>query len=205
MDQSAHDWKCQKDCKRLYWDRQSFVSFVGPKAVCIESTCDKKLRYRSASNQTLAISHVWSHGQGGRSEYDERHHDQGAVPTVTGFNACLHRRYADLARYLGCDSYWMDTPCIPEEEPLRSECINNINWIFKNSKVTLLCDQDLMKADINALTMKRRESFLAALLVCDWNVRAWTLLEAMRGRNNIHLLCKRNHVICFKELLRTVH
>lgn len=203
VNQSAHDWNCQKDCKRFFWDKESFVSFVGPKAVCVQSTDDNKLRYRRASGQTLAISHVWSHGQGGRSDHDEKgHHDQ---PTVTGFNACLHSRYANLAGFFGCDSYWMDTPCIPEEEPLRSECISNINWIFTNSKVTLVCDQDLMKIDITALTMEIRESILAVLLVCDWNVRAWTLLESMRGRNNIHLLCKRNQVICFQELLRTVH
>lgn len=206
VNQSAHDWNCQKDCERFYWDRESFVNFVGPKAVCIKSTDGNKLRYRRASGQTLAISHVWSHGQGGRSDHDqEGHHDQGVAPTVTGFNACLHRRYANLAGFFGCDSYWMDTPCIPEEEPLRSECISNINWIFTNSKVTLVCDRDLMKIDISALTMEIRESILAVLLVCDWNVRAWTLLESMRGRNNIYLLCKRNHVICFQELLRTVH
>lgn len=206
VNQSAHDWNCQKDCKRFYWDRESFMSFVGPKAVCIKSTDDNKLRYRRASGQTLAISHVWSHGQGGRSDHDaEGHHSQGVAPTVTGFNACLHRRYANLAEYFGCDSYWMDTPCIPEEEPLRSECIRNINWIFTNSKVTLVCDQDLMKIDITALNMEVRESILAVLLVCDWNVRAWTLLESMRGRNNIHLLCKRNQVISFQELLRTIH
>lgn len=204
--QSAHDWKCQEKCQRLFWDRKSFIGVVGPKAVCVESTDDNKLRYCTASKQTLAISHVWSHGQGGRPDYDqEGHHDQVGVPTATGFNSCLHHRYAGVAKFLGCDSYWMDTPCIPEEEPLRSECINNINWIFTNSKVTLVCDRDLMNIDVSALTMELRESILAVLLVCDWNVRAWTLLEAMRGRNNIHLLCKRNQVICFKELLTTVH
>lgn len=190
-DQSAHDLKCQKPCKRLYWDRQSFLNVVGPKAVYVNSTDDDSLRYCRASNQTMAISHVWSHGQGGRPDF--------------GFNICLHRRYADLARSLDCDSYWMDTPCIPEEEPLRTECIKNINSIFNNSKVTLVCDKDLMNVDIAALTMELRESILSTLLVCDWNVRAWTLLEAMRGRNKIHLLCKGNQVVCFEELLRTVY
>lgn len=191
IDQSAHDLRCQKPCKRLYWDRQSFLSVVGPKAVCINSTDDGNLRYCRASNQTMAISHVWSHGQGGRPDF--------------GFNTCLHRRYANLARSLGCDSYWMDTPCIPEEEPLRTECIKNINGIFHDSKLTLVCDEDLMKVDITALTMELQESILSILLVCDWNVRAWTLLEAMRGRNKIHLLCKGNQVVRFEELLRSVH
>lgn len=167
------------------------MSVVGTKAVCVNSTDDGNLRYCRASNQTIAISHVWSHGQGGRPDY--------------GFNVCLHRRYADLARSFDCDSYWMDTPCIPEEEPLRTECINNINWIFTNSKVMLVCDEDLMKVDTAALTMELRETILSILLVCDWNVRAWTLLEAMRGRNKIHLLCKGNQVISFEELLQSVN
>ena len=203
--QSAHDLRCQKHCRRLYWDRSSFLSVVGPKAVCVDSTDDSNLRNCRASNQTIAISHVWSHDQGGRPDCDEEgHHDQRALLTSTGFNACLHRRYADIARSYGCDSYWMDTPCIPEEEPFRTECIKNINWIFTNAKITLVCDRDLMEIDSTALTMELRESILSVLLVCDWNVRAWTLLEAMCGRNNIYLLCKKNQVLCFKELLISV-
>lgn len=204
--QSAHDLRYQKPCKRLYWDRQSFLSVDGPKAVCVNSTDDSILRYCTASKRTIAVFHVWSHGQGGRPDFDqEGRYDQRTLLESSGFNICLHRRYAELARSFDCDSYWMDTPCIPEEEPLRTECIHNINWIFTSSKVTLVCDRDLMKVDINALTMELRESILSILLVCDWNVRAWTLLEAMRGRNNIHLLCKGNQVICFKKLLRSVH
>ncbi len=107
VNQSIHDWNCQKDCKRFYWDRESFVSFVGPKAVCVKSTDDNKLRYRRASGQTLVISHAWSNGQGGRSDHDdERHHDQGVALTVTGFNACLHRCYANIAGFFGCNSYF---------------------------------------------------------------------------------------------------
>lgn len=192
LDQSAHDWQCSKDCKRLFWDRSSFLSVSGAKAICFRSTDDKYLRYRQASDKTLAISHVWSHGQGGR-------------PDSTGFNSCLHNRYADLAKSFDCDSYWMDTPCIPSEKALRTACINNINKIFTESKVTLVCDQDIMNIDIGKLTMGLKESILSTMLVCDWNLRAWTLLEAMRGRQNVHLLCKRNKVLCFKKVLKSVH
>lgn len=162
------------------------------RAVCIRSTNDKHIRYRQASNRTLAISHVWSHGQGGR-------------PDATGFNSCLHQRYADLAKSFSCDSYWMDTPCIPSEKALRTACINNINKIFAESKMTLVCDQDIMNIDICQLTIGLKESVLATILVSDWNLRAWTLLEAMRGRQNIHLLCKRNEVLYFKDVLKSVH
>ena len=50
---------------------------------------------------TIAISHVWSHGQGGRPE--------------DGMNQCLHERYKRIALLPDCDSYWMDTACIPND------------------------------------------------------------------------------------------
>lgn len=191
LDQSAHDSECNQSCKRLFWDRASFVNVSGATAVCIKTTDERYLRYCKASDKTLAISHVWSHGQGGR-------------PDTTGFNACLHRRYTKLALHFECDSYWMDTPCIPNEKALRAECIDNINKIFAHSMVTLVCDRDIMSVDISSLTMDLRESMLATVLVCDWNIRAWTLLEAMRGRHNIYLLCKGDQVLNFRETLKTV-
>ena len=191
-DQSAHDFDCDQSCRRLFWDRTSFIEVSGAKAVCLTKTNDKQLRYCKASGKTLAISHVWSHGQGGR-------------PDTTGFNACLHHRYKKLAIFFECDSYWMDTPCIPNEKALRAECINNINKIFTQSMVTLVCDRDIMGIEISNLSMDLQESVLATLLICDWNLRAWTLLEAMRGRHNIHLLCKGNQVMCFRETLKAVN
>ena len=190
-DQSAHNAKCDGKCKRLFWDRDSFVGVQGAKAVCIVDSNDRYLRYRTASKRTLAVSHVWSHGQGGRPE--------------TGLNACLHQRYARLALRFDCDSYWMDTPCIPSEETIRTECINNINMIFADSMITLVCDQDIMNIDISNLTVDLRESILAAVLVSDWNLRAWTLLEAMRGRAHIHLLCKDDRTLNYQESLKLVH
>ena len=191
-DQSVHDLACDRTCGRLFWDRASFINVSGARALCLATTDDKNLRYCTVSERTLAISHVWSHGQGGR-------------PDTTGFNACLHKRFKKLVIIFGCDSYWMDTPCIPNEKALRAECINNINRIFALSKVTLVCDRDIMGIEISDLTMDLQESVLATLLVCDWNLRAWTLLEAMRGRQNIHLLCEGNQVLSVKNTLKNVH
>ena len=207
--QSAHDIDhCDKICRdgsrRLLWDKKSFINAPGAKAVCLIATDDKYLRYRTASRETLAISHVWSHGQGGRP--DERQEDEGKGPEnePIGLNACLHRRYAKLAMHFKCNSYWIDTACIPHEKVLRTECISNINKIFSQSAVTLVCDRDIMSIDITELTMNLRESILATVLVCDWNIRAWTLLEAMRGRNNIFLLCAGNQVLSLKKTLEAV-
>ncbi|KXJ89139.1 hypothetical protein Micbo1qcDRAFT_235473 [Microdochium bolleyi] len=160
----------------------------------------------------MAISHVWAHGQGGRPEHKLRVGEE-----VGGMNECLHRRYASIAERMGCDSYWMDTPCIPEDKELRSEAIRGINDVFINSKLSLVCDKDLMSIDVSSVSgpdaidgtysaagILARECLLATLLVSDWSVRAWTLLEAMKGRNNIYILCGNNTVLPLKDTLEIV-
>jgi hypothetical protein len=188
-DQSTHDpmFCLGQRCKKYYWDRESYVSKSGGRAVSIQETGNGLLKYTKASETTMAVSHVWNHGQGGRPE--------------TGLNACLHERYSYIAIKSGFSSYWMDTPCIPSEHKLRQKAIREINNVFMHSNMTLVCDKDIMKIDIKDLTIKIRESLLAALLVCDWNTRSWTLLEAIRADHNIQLLCKDNRFISLKENL----
>lgn len=99
----------------------------------------------------------------------------------------------------------MDTPCIPEDHQLRAESIAKINHVFSQSRVTLVCDKDLMEIDVRDLTLELRESILAVILVCDWNIRAWTFLEAFRGRRAIHLLCKENSIVSLKETIEVVY
>ena len=193
-DQSAHDSECERRCRKLPWDERSYRSVSGARAVLITSAGRKdrnpRLKYCSASENTLAISHVWSHGQGGR-------------PHI-GVNYCLHQRYVMIAKQLGCNSYWWDSACIPEDHALRSEAIQNINNTFSGSKITLVCDRDLMSIDISNPTLDIKESILATVLVCDWNLRAWTFLESTKGRHNIHLLCRGNRTVSFLQIVRDV-
>ena len=180
--QSAHEC-ISKDCKKLTWDEGSYCAFETP-VVSIRDTSITQIKYTNLSDKTLSISHVWSHGQGGRPE--------------TGFNTCLHDRYVKVVKTLGCDSYWMDTPCIPTETVLRKKAIANINHIFMGSKATLICDWDLMRIDISLLrkapntgpAVRLVEGVLIALLVCDWNVRGWTFLEAIRGKKALYCCSK---------------
>ncbi|KAF2102699.1 hypothetical protein NA57DRAFT_71686 [Rhizodiscina lignyota] len=198
IDQSAHaDGYGRSLCRRLYWDEKSYRSVNGARAVCIEEfPAGDRLAYCSASRQTLAISHVWSHGQGGRPETNG-----------TGLNNCLHRRYCRIARRLGCTSYWMDTACIPEDHQLRREAISCINEVFAKSMVMLICDRDLMELEVEhgPNEVSTYERIIAVMLVCDWNVRAWTLLESMRGRRHIHVLCKDEAVVSVQKALEVVH
>ncbi|KAF8851041.1 hypothetical protein BDZ45DRAFT_679425 [Acephala macrosclerotiorum] len=189
-EQSLHDLACTGHCKKLRWNEASYKKVQGPTAVALKSR-STQIQYTVASESTLAISHVWSHGQGGR-------------PNV-GINECLHKRYLKIAREYKCDSYWIDRLCIPEDHNLRMEAIGFINRIFTNSKITLVCDRDIMDIDVPSLTTELLESVLVTFFVCDWNVRAWTLLEAMRGRHALHLLTKFNRIISLSDTLLQVH
>lgn len=190
--QAAHHGRCRGGCKRLIWDRASYVSVAGSRAVTLANEdAQEKLLYCPTSDRTLAISHVWSHGQGGRPEL--------------GLNRCLHQRYVTLAKSLDCDSYWMDTPCIPEDHKLRWEAIMKINEIFENSKATLVCDRDLMSIDATELTVDVCERILVTIMVSDWNLRAWTFLEAVRGRHNIYILCKDQTIVSLRETALMVY
>lgn len=195
--QSAHTTTCKKPCSRLYWNKNSWTNVGGRAAVLINSNDDGMLWYCEASAETMAVSHVWSHGQGGRPENDPS--NEG-----TGLNSCLHKRFSKIAQFNGCTSYWMDTPCIPSNHNLRRKAILEINHIFTWSKLTLICDRDLMMIDITKGDMMMMESVLATLLLCDWQVRAWTLLEGLRARRNIHILCKDDHIIGLNQLLEIV-
>jgi hypothetical protein len=94
-DQSKHVSNLSDTCQRLLWNERSYRSVSVARAVVPdEDQFVGQLEYCSASKYTLAIAHVWSHGQGGRPE-----------PNGTGFNACLHRLYSRIARAFGCNSY----------------------------------------------------------------------------------------------------
>jgi len=117
----------------------------------------------------------------------------------------LHRRYCKIALQYNCNSYWIDTACIPDDNELRTEAILEINNIFANSKITLVCDKDVMMIDvINPININRWETIFATLLVCDRNVRVWTLLESIKGSAHIYLLTKGNRTVCFKSGLNTL-
>ncbi|KAI1393535.1 uncharacterized protein F4822DRAFT_15892 [Hypoxylon trugodes] len=191
--QTAHDVSCTYNSEsepRLPWDEASYRSVSGARAVHIDAETGSTIKYCAASDNTLTISHVWSHGQGGRPE--------------EGINQCLHRRYCAIARRLDCDSYWIDTTCIPDEHKLRKEAISHINRTFSSSKAVLVCDKDLMKVDIRDLTLQLKESILVAVILSDWNTRAWTLLEGIRGRSALYILCKDNLTVNLADLLMDV-
>lgn len=188
--QSAHGFSCQLTCHTIQWSEMSYKKCLSPRAVTA-TTGLTHLTYCHIASHTLAISHVWSHGHGGRPE--------------TGINSCLHELYSSLACSLGCQAYWIDSACIPSDDPWRKDAIRDINKIFIDSRATVIIDQDLQSIDLLSPTIQNMETLLSVLLVCDWNVRAWTMLEAIRGSESIYLLCKDNRLVNLRDTLVKVH
>ncbi|KAK6354647.1 hypothetical protein TWF696_003787 [Orbilia brochopaga] len=147
------------------------------------STSNPRLLYCrfSTLSRTLAVTHVWAHGQGGSPE--------------DGFNRCLHKRYVALAARLGCDSYWIDSACIPENESFRTEAIMTLNPIFSGAKVVLVVDRL-----IQTIEHTDSELLLAALTMSDWNTRSWTFFEGVMSSGHLYLLCKSNQVVSLQQV-----
>ena len=61
-----------------------------------------------------------------------------------------------------------------------------------------------MTLDATQLDTEYQESILVAILLCDWNVRGWTMLEALKGRNHMGVLCQNNQVVRFRDVFQHV-
>ncbi|KAM3076882.1 hypothetical protein ACMFMF_004798 [Clarireedia jacksonii] len=200
-DQSMHVNGCDGECPKIPWNKQSYeecATAQAPRAVKVvskkEAATVESMTYVPADRHTLAISHVWKHGQGGRPE--------------TGINTCLYRWYSSLAakRQHGvvCRSFWIDAACIPEDYRLRMEAILSINDIFAHAGKVVIIDRDIMKC--TGIYVGSRVASMKILLETwassNWNQRAWTMLEGIRGWKKLHLLCKDDKMVSQEELAR---
>jgi hypothetical protein len=70
--QSAHSIDCSRNCPRLYWNEDLWRAVGGGAAVALSLRPDGSVCGIPASNRTLAISNVWSYGQGGRPENNQK-------------------------------------------------------------------------------------------------------------------------------------
>lgn len=92
----------------------------------------------------------------------------------------------------------------PDEDDLRSEAIGFINHVFHHSGAVLIIDRDLMTLNAENPTVQDCEAALAAVLFSDWNTRAWTMLESLKGRNHVGILCRDDQTLSLHQLYRHV-
>jgi len=60
-------------------------------------------------------------------------------------------------------------------------------------------------ANIESHGVEMHERIIAAVLVCDWNVRALTFLESMKGRKNVRILCKNDMTLSVRDSITRVY
>jgi hypothetical protein len=179
--QSMHSPFCDPEvCHRIKWNKASYLGCGGLQSVKItdHNGIPDELEYIPASHRTMAISHVWAQEQGGHPHF--------------GINSCLYQWYRSIAKkqwdaqrgVARCDSFWIDAACIPEEHGLRKKAIANINVVFQNAGVVLAIDKDIMRC---VASSSEEDMVLVheAWQSSDWNKRAWTLLEGIRGSNQL--------------------
>jgi hypothetical protein len=84
---------------------------------------------------------------------------------------------------------------------LRREAIANINKVFGNATVVLVIDRGIMDC-VASNSEEDMELVHDAWRKSKWNIRAWTLLEGIRGSEQLHLLCAKNRVISVKDMAK---
>ncbi|KAL9052637.1 MAG: hypothetical protein Q9162_005264 [Coniocarpon cinnabarinum] len=121
---------------------------------------------------------------------DQSAHDE----TCTGLDTCGKLAW-NKASYLECDRPRGIMLAPEDEEPGEIRDLMSIDMTKANFD----------EPEINEDTVQACEQVIATLLVCDWNVRAWTFLECVKARENLRLLCSHNCVVRFIDIARIVH
>lgn len=94
--------------------------------------------------------------------------------SVTSSSQTLHNGNAS-------DLLWIDTLCVPINEPGKTEAINDMNAAYNDLKITIVLDESLLKGLVNALSTE----LIARIVSSDWIRRLWTLLEALISRKRL--------------------
>lgn len=121
-----------------------------------------------------AISHVWSDGLGNpRSNSLPRCQLQYLMNKVLWRRASADKKESQVARL------WIDTLCVPLDEPLRGRAIELIKTTFAGASEVLVLDARLQKL---SFVVHYTES-LMRIKLSSWIRRLWTFLEGVLARN----------------------
>ena len=192
----THTPYCDGSCSYVTRTDNDFLSPTKTVAVALLPAHETQLQYCEASMHTMLISTSWTQTR------------QGSAIGYTMYPACWHEKFCALARKSGCDSYWTDSVCLPVEKTARKRAMESVNSVFENSKLTVVCDGDIMTLDKSENEEKDSsymEKVLAIMLVCDWNLEAWSLVAALKGARTLHLLCKDDVLLPVHVMTQAVH
>ncbi|OQV07874.1 hypothetical protein CLAIMM_12233 [Cladophialophora immunda] len=111
----------------------------------------------------VAISHVWSDGRGNpRANALPRcqiQAIQGYVSALTGARNML---------------FWMDTLCVPLQEPLRNTAIIRMAEVYRSATQVLVLAKDMLSINLPSTPTEA----LCRIFCSQWASRLWTMQEA---------------------------
>lgn len=137
----------------------------------------------------VAISHVWADGLG-----NVQHN---ALPSCQIsrlyllVRSILHnKRIGPWVRTddtkQGSVAIWIDTLCIPRQQPFRTTAISLIHSVFVQAKYVLVLDSELQLLSWTVSIVE----ILVHVAVSGWMRRVWTLLEGSLGIKNLFVQCR---------------
>lgn len=137
----------------------------------------------------VAISHVWSDGLGNVSQNQllqcQLLRLQGFVndlwESTSQSTQCRPFQDLPLPRErspLINMSFWIDTICVPKEQPFRNLAINQMRVIYERARAVLVLDSELQQLSLRSSW----EEILLTISFSGWTRRIWTLQEATLAR-----------------------
>ena len=137
----------------------------------------------------VAISHVWSDGLG---NVDQNQLPQCQLLLLQEFvndlwestsKSTQCRPFQDLVLPRERSSlinmpFWIDTICVPKEQPFRSLAINQMRVIYEKARVVLVLDSELQQLSLQSSW----EELLLKISFSGWTRRIWTLQEGTLAR-----------------------
>lgn len=115
----------------------------------------------------VAISHVWSDGRGN--------------PRANALPLCQVRAVQSYVSALtGTENmlFWMDTLCVPLQEPLRNTAIIRMAEVYRSATRVLVLAKDLLSFNLPFTPTEA----LCRIFCSQWASRLWTMQEAALAR-----------------------
>ncbi|KIW89450.1 uncharacterized protein Z519_09606 [Cladophialophora bantiana CBS 173.52] len=111
----------------------------------------------------VAISHVWSDGRGN--------------PRQNSLPMCQLRSIQHYVTALTTNQgspFWIDTLCVPVEEPLRHLAILRMAKVYSSASQVLVLSEELLSHNLPSSP----DQVLFSIFCCKWMLRLWTMQEA---------------------------
>lgn len=148
--------------------REAFTDECFP-LVRLEGDAINITKYEAGMN-FIAISHPWSDGRGNPFA--------NALP-LCQLREIMHYVTSALPRSQPSPLFWMDTLCVPLEEPLRNTAVMRMAKVYSSATKVLVLSAELTAAKIPSKNWPWDATETLVRIFCSkWSTRLWLMQEA---------------------------